>query len=102
MDDLTQETPKKILPFNNLYLNSGVVHGYNSSWMYFLTLTFLIIGYFFFQSVIMFPLMKVLNENGYSSEEILNKPSLLFDSGALKMDRNIVLMLELGMFVAGF
>jgi len=102
MDDLTQETPKKNLPFNNLYLNSGVVHGYNSSWMYFLTLTFLITGYFFFQALIMFPLMNILKENGFSSEEILNKPTLLFNSEALQMDRNIVLMLELGMFVAGF
>lgn len=101
MDDKQEPQPKS-LPFNNLYLNSGLVHGYNSPWMYMLTILFFISGYFFFQSIVMFPLMQRLISNGYSPEAILHNASLLFNSEALKLDRNIVLLLELGMFVFGF
>lgn len=102
MDETSAETSHKQLPFNNLYLISGLVHGQNKSWMYFITLTFLITGYVLFQSLILFPLMNILLQNGYSETEILKNANLLFDSQALKMDKNIVLMLELGMFVFAF
>src|SRR5687768_15722617 len=102
MDETPQATIQKPLPFNNLYLISGLVHGFNKAWMYILTLTFLIVGYVLFQSIVILPLMNVLINNGYSQDEILRNANLLFDSNALKMDRNIVLLLELGMFVFAF
>lgn len=105
MNEPLQDNLHKSFPFNNLYLISGLVNGFNKGWMYVLTIVFLMTGYFLFQSVIFLPLMNMLMSNGYSSQEILNNPNLLFDSKALQMDKNLVLLLELGMFVvaaAGF
>lgn len=102
MDDTPQDTPKKIIPFNNLYLVSGLVHGFNKFWMYGATLLLLVFGYLLFQSLIVPPLATVLLNNGHTLEEIKSNGNLLFDSDALKLDRNIVLLLELGMFVFGF
>jgi membrane protease YdiL (CAAX protease family) len=70
--------------------------------MYFLTLTFAAAGYFFFQALIIFPLMSRLISNGYSQEKILHDATLLFDSKALNLDPNIVLALMMGMFVMAF
>jgi membrane protease YdiL (CAAX protease family) len=102
MADHPQDNPERKLPFNNLYLLTGLVTGHNRLWMYFFTITLLVSGYVLFQAVVMLPLTEVLIENGYSREDIIENPTLLFDSNALKMDRNIVLLLELGMFVFGF
>ena len=49
------ETPN--LPFNNLYLISGLVNGFNKGWMYLTTVLLLIIGYLLFQSIIFYPLI---------------------------------------------
>lgn len=102
MDDTTQETPKPSLPFNNLYLISGLVHGQNKGWMYVFTASLLIFGYLLFQSIIVYPLANILETNGYSLTDITENANLLFDAKALKLDKNIVLLLELGMFVFGF
>jgi len=102
MDGTAQETPKKIIPFSNLYLVSGLVHGFNKFWMYAATILLLAFGYLLFQSIIVPVLANVLVENGYSLTDIRNNGNLLFDADALRMDRNIVLLLELGMFVFGF
>ncbi|NBQ47050.1 MAG: hypothetical protein EBU33_01145, partial [Sphingobacteriia bacterium] len=96
------EAQQSNLPFENLYLNTGVLSGYNSIWMYILTVTFALIGYFFYQNTIALPLMARLLSNGYSAEDIIKNTNLLFDSTALGLDPNIVLLLELGMFVAAF
>jgi hypothetical protein len=98
----TTDSHRRQLPFENLYLNTGLLSGYNSSWMYVLTITFALIGYFFYQSLIGLPLLAKLQSNGYSSEAIIENPNLLFDASALGMDPNMVLLLELGMFVAAF
>lgn len=98
----TTDSHRRQLPFENLYLNTGLLSGYNSSWMYVLTITFALIGYFFYQSLIGLPLLAKLQSSGYSSEAIIENPNLLFDASALGMDPNMVLLLELGMFVAAF
>jgi hypothetical protein len=98
-DKLIQE---KKLPFDNLYLNAGVVSGFNKAWMYVLTITFALIGYFLYQSVIAFPLMTRLLHNGISEDAIRSNPNILFDSVALRMEPNEILLLELGMFVFAF
>lgn len=102
MEQQASEISNKPFPFNNLYLISGFISGLNQGWTYFLTLLLTISGYVLFQSVILFPLMAILMENGYSQETILQNANLLFDYEALKLDRNIVLALELGMFVVAF
>lgn len=105
MDVLDEQNPQKkpkSLPFNNLYLNSGVVHGSNQVWMYLITLTFLITGYVLFQSIILVPLMDTLLNNGYTRDQIFENSNLLFDSDALRIDKNVILLLELGMFVFAF
>lgn len=103
MNDTAPDTKQQHqIPFNNLYLISGLVHGQNKGWMYLLTTLLLLIGYMLFQSLCVLPLMAVLMKNGYSQEEIIRNANLLFDANALKMDRNVVLALELGMFVFAF
>jgi membrane protease YdiL (CAAX protease family) len=102
MEQSEQDNPQKNFPFNNLYLISGLITGLNKTWTYVLTLTLLIAGYLLFQSIILFPLMAVLIKNGYTQEAILENANLLFDSKALQMDMNLVLLLELGMFVMAF
>jgi uncharacterized protein len=104
MDDITAtgEPPQKKIPFNNLYLLSGLVHGANKAWMYVFTILFVMFGYLSFQLLILYPLMSRLRERGFSDMEVINNPTLVFDSVALGMDRNIVLLLELGMFVFAF
>ena len=64
------ETPN--LPFNNLYLISGLVNGFNKGWMYLTTVLLLIIGYLLFQSIIFYPLINILKQNGYSETDILS------------------------------
>src|ERR1700712_28132 len=102
MDDTTENIAKKTIPFNNLYLVSGLVHGFNKSWMYVFTMLLLVFGYLLFQSAAVYPLANVLAQNGYSIKDISENPNLLFDANALNMDRNIILLLEFGMFVFGF
>jgi uncharacterized protein len=103
MDDPTpkEEHIHTNLPFNNLYLLSGLVHGFNKGWMYAFTILLVLFGYFSYQLAILYPLTELLREKGYSQMEIVNNPSLIFDSAALGIDRNLVLLLEMGMFVFG-
>jgi uncharacterized protein len=101
---MNEQTPaaegsQRPFPFNNLYLISGLVHGQNKGWMYLFTFLFTLFGYFSYQLVIGYPLLTILRQNGYSEMELMNTPSLLFDSKALGLDRNLVLLLEMGMFV---
>ena len=101
MEESSQNISKSI-PFQNLFLISGLVNGWNKFWMYAGTLFFLIVGYVFFQFVAFFPLLNRLSDRGYSRSEIESNPNLLFDPEALQMDKNLVLALELGMFVFAF
>ncbi|PBQ33354.1 hypothetical protein CNR22_16735 [Sphingobacteriaceae bacterium] len=102
MDETTEQTEQKTIPFNNLYLISGLVHGLNKSWMYMFTMLLLVFGYLLFQSAAVYPLAEVLSQHGISIKDISENPNLLFDANALHMDRNVVLLIEFGMFVFGF
>ena len=102
MNETNQEENQVKLPFNNLYLISGLVHGLNKAWMYFLTILFLISGYVLFQAIIAMPLIAILLQNGYTTQDMTDNANVLFDSTALKMDRNLVLLMEMGMFVFAF
>lgn len=98
----TEYTNQKDLPFGNLFLINGLVTGRNKLWMYLFTLFLLLFGYLIYQAIILFPLSDLLNSNGFTAEEIKKNPNLLFDNNALKLDKNWVLLLELGMFVSAF
>jgi membrane protease YdiL (CAAX protease family) len=102
MDDTTEEKTGRSLPFNNLYLISGLVHGTNRVWMYFFTITLVLFGYTGFQLVAFYPLRNILLANGYSDMDIAQDVGLIFNSAALKTDRNVVFLLELLMFVFAF
>lgn len=102
MEELGQETAENKLPFNNLYLISGLVNGWNKGWMYLASVLFMILGYVFFQLLLFFPLLNRLFQNGYTRTQVEQNPNLLFDSTALHLDKNIVIALELGMFIFAF
>jgi membrane protease YdiL (CAAX protease family) len=99
MSETSEEKEERSLPFQNLYLISGLVNGFNKGWMYFFTVLFLIFGYISFQVLAFLPLQYLLIKNGYSESEIIKNTSLLLDSNALGIDRNYVFLAELGMFV---
>jgi uncharacterized protein len=61
-----------------------------------------IFGYMSFQLMVFPFLVERLNEHGYSATDIMETPNLIFNADALRMDRNVVLALELGMFVFAF
>jgi membrane protease YdiL (CAAX protease family) len=104
MDEAEQPAgaqPRKI-PFNNLFLISGLVHGYNKFSMYLVTILLFIFGYLGYQLLLIVPLMSRLRSKGFGDLEIIENPNLLFSPEALQMDRNLVLALELGMFILAF
>jgi len=102
MEEIQREQSKSELPFQNLFLLSGLVNGMNKWWMYLGTILFLVMGYVFFQFIGFFPLISRLISNGYTKTEIEANPNLLFDSLSVGLDKNIILALELGMFVFAF
>jgi len=99
MDHIQQDTPKRDLPFNNLYLLSGLVTGYNAFWMYGFTILLLVIGYLGFGSLLTIPLVNKALESGISLQQLTNDSSLLFDSEVVNLDRNIILLIQFGLFV---
>lgn len=101
MDSTIQDNQNPTLPFNNLYLNSGFVHGYNKLWMYVFTILLTIGGYVTFQLVTGIPLITYLIGKGYTETEIINE-NLVYNADALGIDKNIVVLLLIGMFVFAF
>lgn len=99
MDNLPQDTPKRELPFSNLYLLSGLVTGYNALWMYAFTILLLIIGYLGFGFLLTIPLVSRALENGVSLKELTENSNMLFNSDVVKLDRNIILITQFGLFV---
>jgi uncharacterized protein len=95
------ELPKeeKKLPFNNLFLISGLVNGFNAPWMYLLGVGSCIFGYLFFQIIMFFPLISAANANGISLAEIQQKPEILFNPDITGINKNLFLALVLGMYV---
>ncbi len=101
MEDINEDV-KPTLPFNNLYLLSGLTNGFNKGWMYAITLLLIIIGYVGYQAIIALPLVQLALNNGITTQQILQNNNLIFDSDALHIDRNIILLLLFGMFVFAF
>src|SRR5688572_13595419 len=99
MEESKEELARSAMPFQNLFLLSGLVHGLNKFWMYLGTLLFLVMGYVLFQFIGFLPLIERLISKGYTRSEIESNPNLIFDSSAIGLDKNLILALELGMFV---
>lgn len=90
---------KPQLPFNNLFLNSAAVHGYNYWWMYVLGVTASFFGYMLFQVIIQIPLVGIALKNNIKLSDLEANPSIIFDPVKMGIDNNIMLALLLGMFV---
>lgn len=98
----TEPVAEKKLPFNNLYLNAGVVNGLNEWWMYVLGIVAAMFGYFLAQLFMVFPLMAAATNNGLTMLDIQENPNILFDPEKIGMNKNILLALLFSMFVFTF
>ena len=90
------------LPFNNLFLNAGVVNGLNLWWMYVMGILAAMFGYFLFQIFMVFPLMAAAANNGLTIGDVQANPEILFNPEKIGLNKNILLALLLGMFVFTF
>lgn len=99
----TQPTPKSHdLPFNNLFLNTGFVEGGNKFWMYLFGISATILGYLFIGSLLVLPLMSRALKMGVTQTELLANQYIVFDPVRLDLNKNIILMVQFGLFVAAF
>lgn len=98
----TEPVAEKKLPFNNLYLNAGVVNGLNEWWMYVIGIVAAMFGYFLAQLFMVFPLMAAATNNGLTMSDIQENPHILFDPEKIGMNKNILLALLFSMFVFTF
>jgi len=94
-----EESAKQELPFNNLYLNAGLVNGLNQWWMYLSTILFVMFGYLVFGSIITVPLYTKAIQRGISPEDIQANNNIVFNSELLGIDRNVILLIQFGLFV---
>lgn len=94
-----KESVSKELPFNNLYLNSGAVNGYNQWWMYLTTLLMVMFGYLVFGSIITVPLISETLEAGFTMDDIERNNHLIFDAEKIGVDKNLILLTQFGLFV---
>ncbi len=98
MDNIIQDTPKRELPFNNLFLNSGAVNGLNDWWMYVAGLCAVFLGYVVCQLLISFPLLQVALSNGLTLTDLQDNPGILFDAEKIGINKNFLLAMLLAMF----
>lgn len=99
MNNLNSDNTEKKLPFNNLYLLSGLVSGNNAFSSYMLTIIMLVIGYIGIGSVLTIPLVSRALENGLTLNQLNQDNSLLFNSDIVKLDKNILLLIQFALFV---
>ncbi|MCC6180652.1 MAG: CPBP family intramembrane metalloprotease [Bacteroidia bacterium] len=87
------------IPFQNLFLTKGFVTGKNEPWRYVLGIIIAAVGYFVFQSIIMFPLINAALENGVLMNEILQNPNIIFSPEKTGINKSVLLAIMMGMFV---
>lgn len=102
MDSEKTELPAKQLPFDNLFLNAGFVHGQNKWFTYLSTLSFTVICYLLAPSLSSIHLILAAVRKGLSIEAIKSDPNLLYDYKWMGVDRNLILIALLGIFVVAF
>lgn len=94
-----KEIQQKELPFENLYLNSGYVSGFNAWWMYALTIMVTALCYALAPTITSFYLFIKAAENGLDVMELARNTSRLFDYRVIGVDKNVVVLSLLGIFV---
>jgi membrane protease YdiL (CAAX protease family) len=103
MNDTERENlERKILPFNNLFLNSGYVSGLNDWWIYVITILFTILCYVCAPAITSLHLLAKAFENGITLDELSQDQNKLFDYRFIGVDRNLILIALLGIFVIAF
>src|SRR5690349_20444808 len=100
MDDSSSEDiSQKKLPFNNLFLNSGFIAGFNDWWMYLITICVTISCYALAPVLTSFPILMNTKHKLTELEALTEDPNKLFDYEFMGVDRNLVLIALLGIFV---
>ncbi len=99
--DVSQPEPKK-LPFENLFLNAGVVEGGNKPWMYLLGIMAVVFSYLIIGGLLIMPLVAFALEAGVTADELARNQYVVFDPVRLGINKNIILMVQFGLFVAAF
>lgn len=99
MDNTTGTTPARNLPFNNLFLNSGFVHGINHWSSYVMTISLSLFFYFFSPLITFLHLVYLAYRNGMSAEKILKDINIIINPVASGIDMNLILIGVFGIFV---
>lgn len=105
MDNLSSSETlpeQKKLPFNNLFLNAGVVDGGNKLWMYFFTITLTVAAYLVIGGLMIMPLVKIAMDAGVTQADLVNNQYIIFDHERLGINKNYILLIQFGLFVAAF
>lgn len=89
---------QKTLPFNNLFLNSGYVSGFNNGWMYAVTICITCIFYLLAPSVTALPILFSAT-HAIDEKKLMEDPNRLFDAEFMGVDKNLALAAMLGIFV---
>ena len=96
---MSENNTKPELPFNNLFLNSGAVNGLNQWWMYLTGISAALFGYFLFQNIIQVPLVSLALNKGFTIEDIVANPNIMFDPTKIGINKNLLLAMLFGMFI---
>ncbi|MGE0566495.1 MAG: lysostaphin resistance A-like protein [Bacteroidia bacterium] len=97
--ELEEQQPIE-LPFKNLFLNAGYIDGGNKFWMYLMGISFTLFFYLIVGNLLVLPLFNRALEVGISINEITRNVYLLFDAERLQIDKNIILLIQFGLFVS--
>lgn len=101
-DEITEKRQNRDLPFNNLFLNMGLVEGGNKFWMYLFGFSLTIMAYLVIGGLMIMPLLSRALEMGVTQTELMANQYIIFDPVRLNLDNNIILVIQFGLFVAAF
>jgi len=101
-EEIQQSPQSHELPFNNLFLNTGFVEGGNKLWMYVFGIAATILGYLVIGGLLVLPLFDRALKMGVTQAELLANQYIVFDPIRLDLNKNIILMVQFGLFVAAF
>jgi len=101
-EEIQQSPQSQELPFNNLFLNTGFVEGGNKLWMYVFGISATMLGYLVIGGLLVLPLFNRALQIGVTQAELLANQYIIFDPIRLDINKNIILMVQFGLFVAAF
>ena len=101
-EEIQNKPSSNKLPFNNLYLNAGLVDGQNKFWMYLMGLAATLGGYIIMQVFTILPLFNRARNMGISQQDILANQHIIFDSQRLDIDKNLILLAQFSLFIGAF